>query len=154
MSDFSELASNLARMSQENTDRKFHEDDLEDYWNDLSEREREKAFYCVVRMLNESREDGLAMRETLYDTFGFKPSMYNIAVDAGFEDLYESYKGNEDDMQYVKRVELIDDAGRAYVNMHVSECNISIQDTGNTMKIFVSTDDEIKEDADTNSEIF
>ena len=72
MSDFSELASNLARMSQENTDRKFHEDDLEDYWNDLSEREREKAFYCVVSMLNELREDGLAMRETLYDTFGFK----------------------------------------------------------------------------------
>ena len=146
MSDFSNLANNLRLMSEENNDRKFSEDILDEHWDNLSIRDREKAFYCVVKLLNESREDGLAMRETLYDTFNFKPSMYNVAVDAGFDDLYESYQEKHQDTKYVKRLEIIDESGRAYVNMNVSECNISIQDTGNTMKLFVSTDEDTKEE--------
>ncbi|OUW75530.1 MAG: hypothetical protein CBD74_14190 [Saprospirales bacterium TMED214] len=135
-------------MSEENNDRKFSENILDEYWDNLSIRDREKAFYCVVKLLNESREDGLAMRETLYDTFDFKPSMYNVAVDAGFDDLYESYQEKQQDTKYVKRLEIIDESGRAYVNMNVSECNISIQDTGNTMKLFVSTDEDTKDNMD------
>lgn len=148
MSDFSDLANNLRLMSEENNDRKFSENILDEYWDNLSIRDREKAFYCVVKLLNESREDGLAMRETLYDTFDFKPSMYNVAVDAGFDDLYESYQEKQQDTKYVKRLEIIDESGRAYVNMNVSECNISIQDTGNTMKLFVSTDEDTKDNMD------
>ena len=141
MSDFTELAANLKRMSEENTDRKFSQDDMNDYWHDLSEREREKAFYCVVNMLNEARELNMGMRETLYEMFEFKPSMYNIAVDAGFNQLHDAYQKEDNDMQYIKRVEVIDDSGRAYVNMHVGECKTSVQDAGNTLKVFVSTDD-------------
>ena len=107
MSDFSDLANNLRLMSEENNDRKFSENILDEYWDNLSIRDREKAFYCVVKLLNESREDGLAMRETLYDTFDFKPSMYNVAVDAGFDDLYESYQEKQQDTKYVKRLELL-----------------------------------------------
>lgn len=142
MSDFGELAANLRRMSEENTDRKFSQDDMEDYWYDLSEREREKAFYCVVNMLNEARELNMGMRETLYEMFEFKPSMYNIAVDAGFQQLQSAYENKEDDMQYVQRVEVIDDIGRAYVNMNVGSCTTQLQDAGNTLKIFVSTDEK------------
>lgn len=141
MSNFGELAANLRRMSEENTDRRFSQDDLEDYWYDLSEREREKAFYCVVNMINEARELNMGMRETLYEMFEFKPSMYNIAVDAGFQDLQSAYENKKDDMQYVNRVEVIDDIGRAYVNMNVGSCTTQIQDAGNTLKIFVSTDE-------------
>ena len=142
MSDFQELAANLRRMSEENTDRKFSQDDMDDYWCDLSEREREKAFYCVVNMLNEARELNMGMRETLYEMFEFKPSMYNIAVDAGFQQLQSAYENQEDDMQYVTRVEVIDDIGRAYVNMNVGSCTTQLQDAGNTLKIFVSTDEK------------
>lgn len=142
MSDFSELAANLRRMGEENTDRKFSQDDMDDYWCDLSEREREKAFYCVVSMLNEARELGMGIRETLYDMFEFKPSMYNIARDAGFQKLQSAYETKDDDMQYVQRVEVIDDIGRAYVNMNVGSCTTQLQDAGNTLKIFVSTDEK------------
>ena len=141
MSDFGELAANLRRMSEENTDRKFSQDDMDDYWHDLSEREREKAFYCVVNMLNEARELNMGMRETLYEMFEFKPSMYNIAVDAGFQQLQSAYESKDNDTQYVTRVEVIDDIGRAYVNMNVGSCTIGLQDAGNTLKIFVSTDE-------------
>ena len=55
---------------------------------------------------------------------------------------YESYQEKQQDAKYVKRLEIIDESGRAYVNMNVSECTISIQDTGNTMKLFVSTDED------------
>lgn len=142
MSDFQELAANLRRMGEENTDRKFSQDDMDDYWCDLSEREREKAFYCVVNMLNEARELDMGMRETLYEMFEFKPSMYNIAVDAGFRDLQSAYEAKEDEMQHVNRVEVIDNIGRAYVNMSVGSCNIELQDTGQTLKVFVSTDEK------------
>ena len=144
MSDFGELAANLRRMSEETTDRKFSQDDLEDYWFDLSEREREKAFYCVVNMLNEARELNMGMRETLYEMFEFQPSMYNIAVDAGFQQLQKAYEKENNDMQYVTRVEVIDDIGRAYVNMNVGSCTTQLQDAGNTLKIFVSTDEKIE----------
>ena len=144
MSDFGDLAANLRRMSEETTDRKFSQDDLEDYWFDLSEREREKAFYCVVSMINEARELNMGMRETLYEMFEFHPSMYNIAVDAGFQQLQKAYEKENNDMQYVTRVEVIDDSGRAYVNMNVGSCTTQLQDTGNTLKIFVSTDEKIE----------
>lgn len=142
MSDFGELAANLRRMGEENTNRKFSQDDMDDYWCDLSEREREKAFYCVVSMLNEARELDMGMRDTLYDMFEFKPSMYNIARDAGFQELQQAYSKKQDDMQYVNRVEVIDDIGRAYVNMSVGSCTTQLQDAGNTLKIFVSTDEK------------
>lgn len=141
MNDFTELAQNLRRMSEENTERRFSQDDMDDYWCDLSEREREKAFYCVVNMLNEARELNMGVRETLYDMFEFHPSMYNIAKSAGFEKLQNSYESKKDSTEHVQRVEVIDDTGRAYVNMNVGRCRTQLQDTGNTLKIFVSTDE-------------
>lgn len=39
--------------------------------------------------------------------------------------------------ELISRVEVIDNAGRSYVNNEVEWCNISIQDNGKTLKIFV-----------------
>jgi len=142
VSDFTDLAANLKRMSEENNERRFSHDDMQDYWYDLSEREREKAFYCVVSILNSSRKEKLSLRETLYEMFEFNPSMFNIADQAGMTELHSSYQSTKKDTQYVKRVELIDNTGRAYVNMNVTECDIQLQDTGNTLKVFVSTEEE------------
>lgn len=40
-------------------------------------------------------------------------------------------------LELISRVEVIDNIGRSYVNDKVEWCNISIQDNGKTLKIFV-----------------
>jgi hypothetical protein len=39
----------------------------------------------------------------------------------------------------VNRLEVIDENGRAYVNMTVEDVDISMQDNNQTLKLFVST---------------
>ncbi len=141
MSTFTELVSNLNRMSQETPDLKFSEHDIDTYWDDLSEREREKSFYCVVKKLNEARKDKLSFRDTLYDEFDFNPSMYSMSIKSGFMELFDSWN-SENDTQHVQRVEIVDEAGKAHVTMHVSNCQIDVQDNGTTVKLFVTTDQE------------
>lgn len=142
-SDFQQLTHMLMRMSQEQeSNMSVDSEDMMDYWYDLSERERQRAFYCVVSMINDARLNKDSVRETLYEHFEFKPSMYAMAEDAGFMELWESYQQEDRDTRYVNRVEVIDESGRAYVNMSVAECNLGLQDNGYTLKVFVSTDDK------------
>ena len=141
MSDFSELVSNLNLMSQENTELKFSENDMDTYWDDLSEREREKAFYCVVKKLNQARNDKLSFRNTLYDEFEFNPSMHAMSINSGFMELFNSWQ-NKENTKHVQRVEIIDEAGKAHITMQVGKCQTCIEDNGTTIKLIVTTDEE------------
>lgn len=145
-SDFQQLTHMLMRMSQEQeSNMSVDSEDMMDYWYDLSDRERQRAFYCVVSMINEARLNNDSVRETLYEQFEFNPGMYSIAEDAGFMDLWESYQKQGRETKHVNRVEVIDESGRAYVNMSVANCTLGIQDNGQTLKVFVSTDDKSEE---------
>lgn len=145
-SDFQQLTHMLMRMSQEQeSNMSVDSEDMMDYWYDLSDRERQRAFYCVVSMINEARLNNDSVRETLYEQFEFNPGMYAIAEDAGFMELWESYQKQDRETKYVNRVEVIDESGRAYVNMSVANCTLGIQDNGQTLKVFVSTDDKSEE---------
>jgi hypothetical protein len=42
-----------------------------------------------------------------------------------------------EDVPHINRVEVIDETGRAYVNMHVEYVQYSLQDGGHTLKLFV-----------------
>tara|TARA_B100000035_G_scaffold304020_1_gene303221 strand:- start:321 stop:749 length:429 start_codon:yes stop_codon:yes gene_type:complete len=141
VSTFTELVTNLNRMSQETPDLKFSEHDMDNYWDDLSEREREKAFYCVVKKLNQARKDKLSYRNTLYDEFEFDPNMYSMSISSGFMELFNSYQ-TENDTQHVQRLEIIDEAGKANISMQISKCKTSIDDNGTTVKLIVTTDQE------------
>ena len=44
-----------------------------------------------------------------------------------------------EDVPLVNRVEVIDETGRAYVNMNACDVQYSIQDSGRTLKIFLQS---------------
>ena len=52
--------------------------------------------------------------------------------------LFEYYKLDVE----INRVELIDENGRSYVNKGLHEVELSIQDRGKTLKIFISKEKE------------
>jgi len=45
-----------------------------------------------------------------------------------------------EDVPLVNRVEVIDETGRAYVNMNVEYVQYSLQDGGHTLKLFVKSE--------------
>jgi len=45
-----------------------------------------------------------------------------------------------EDVPLVNRVEVIDETGRAYVNMNVEHVQYSLQDGGRTLKLFVKSE--------------
>lgn len=141
MGDFTELVSNLNLMSQENTELKFSENDIDSYWDDLSEKEREKSFNCVIKKLNQARNNKLSFRDTLYNEFGFNPSMHAMSINSGFMELFDSWQ-NKENTKHVQRLEIIDEAGKAHITMHVSKCQTCIEDNGTTIKLIVTTDEE------------
>ena len=53
-----------------------------------------------------------------------------------------------DDFSQVTRVEVIDNDGRRYVKYNVTDVQLSLQDTGRTLKLFVQyqPEDEISDD--------
>lgn len=60
-----------------------------EWWNSLTEEEREDAFYAVIkRMYRAEVEDRGTYRWALYDVFGFDPGMYGRGMDCGYMDLH------------------------------------------------------------------
>lgn len=60
-----------------------------EWWNSLTEKEREDAFYAVVSRIYQSDvKDRGSYRYTLYDVFGFDPSMYIRGMDCGYMELH------------------------------------------------------------------
>lgn len=83
-----ELADIGQQMEQE---RKEYEAGLDAWWNGLSEEDREKAFYAVVKRIYEGEitKQG-SYRYVLYQVFGFGPHMYSRALDAGYMEIHNS----------------------------------------------------------------
>lgn len=59
------------------------------FWDTLSHEDRELAFYSVIKRMYKSEvTDEGSYRHALYDVFGFDPSMYGVAMDAGYLTLH------------------------------------------------------------------
>lgn len=54
------------------------------------------------------------------------------AYQAGYDEGYEDF-----DLSKVNRVEVIDEDGRSYTNYDAYDVEISIQDVGRTLKVFI-----------------
>jgi len=66
-----------------------HEESVEEYWNSLSETEREKAFYAVVKRIHKAEiEDRGSYRYALYDVFGFDMGMYSLGMSCGYMEIH------------------------------------------------------------------
>jgi hypothetical protein len=123
--------------------RKIYEHDNDTWWNGLSEKEREDAFYAVIkRMYRAEVKDRGTYRWALYDVFGFDMGMYGRGMDCGYMALHNIIFDGLDleKMQGVNRFEVIDENGRAYVRGigKVKNLKFSLQDDDCTLKIFVN----------------
>ena len=135
----------LAELSQEmEKHRKQYEADNDAWWNGLSEKEREDAFYAVCKRI--WKADGIdngTYRYGLYDVFGFDPGMYKAGMDCGYMAIHNAIAEGEDyqKMRGVTRFEVIDDSGRAYVKyLHRDQgekIKYSLQDEDRTLKVFI-----------------
>ena len=74
-----------------------YDDDADNWWNSLSEDERQFAFYSVVKRLvqGELRDRG-SYRYVLYDVFGFDASSYGMGMNCGYMELHNSIYSREE----------------------------------------------------------
>lgn len=65
------------------------------WWNNLSESERENAFYAVVKRIHKGEiEVQGSYRYVLYDVFGFGGHMYEAGMDCGYLELHNRIGGD------------------------------------------------------------
>ena len=89
---------------QEKDEENLHAQ-MDDWWNSLSKDAQEKAFFSVVKRLNQYEcEDDLSYRQVL-DKFGFdgSGSGYYLGINCGFMNLHNCVAPHKD-MQEMRRV--------------------------------------------------
>jgi hypothetical protein len=84
-----ETLSELGKLYEESS--RAYEAENDAWWNNLSEKEREDAFYAVVKRIykGEIVEKG-SYRYVLYDVFGFDFHMYARGMDCGYMYLHNA----------------------------------------------------------------
>jgi len=139
----------LAELSQEmEKHRKQYEADNDAWWNGLTEKEREDAFYAVCKRIWQA--DGIdngTYRYGLYDVFGFDPGMYARGMDCGYMAIHNAIFDGEElqRMKSVNRLEVIDDSGRLtvkYLNKN-EKIKYCLQDDDRTLKVFIDKRDNV-----------
>ena len=120
-----------------------YEQDVKDWWwHELSQQQREDAFYYVMSKLHQAKiADYRSYRGMLYDVFGFQPHMYRMGMECGAFAISNALHDAKEygAMQSVTRVEVIDSNGRSYskwLDESESVC-YSLQDDDKTLKIFI-----------------
>jgi len=133
----------LAKLQQEfEKSRKEYEADNDVWWNGLSEKEREDAFYAVCKRIWQA--DGIdngSFRHGLYDVFGFDPGMYMRGMNCGYMAIHNAIFDGEElqRMKGVNRFEVIDEDGRSYTKYLDKDEGIkyNLQDEDRTLKVFI-----------------
>ena len=140
LQELSDLGQEMEKIMKEDEAR------TDAWWNSLTEREREDAFYSVCKRIYQGDiKDNGTYRWVLYDVFGFDAGMYSRGMDCGYMALHNAlYDGEEHmKMKQVTRLEVIDETGRAYVKYMKRDKdkwekpNFQLQDDGQTLKIFI-----------------
>jgi hypothetical protein len=71
--------------------KKAYEVENDAWWNDLTEKERQDAFYAVCkRIFQGDIVDRGTYRYVIYDVFGFGPEMYAAGMDCGYMAIHNS----------------------------------------------------------------
>ena len=122
--------------------RILHERAVDYWWDDLSEEERENAFYAVCKRIHKAElQDKGTYRYALYDVFGFDGGMYMDGMDCGFMALHNAIGDGEDyqAMRGINRLEVIDGTGRICVKYLDKDEKVryTLQDDDRTLKVFI-----------------
>ena len=143
MSDKEKALDGLSKLSQMMEESCIqYEAENNAWWNGLTEKEREDAFYAVIkRMYKAEVVNRGTYRWALYDVFGFDPGMYMRGMDCGYMALHNIiYDGLDlEAMKGVNRFEVIDKSGRAYVKYLKNDERVKygLQDDDRTLKVFI-----------------
>jgi len=71
--------------------REKYEKENDAWWDGLTEKEREDAFYAVVKRICKAElQDRGSYRYVLYNVFGFDMHMYTRGMECGYIDLHNS----------------------------------------------------------------
>ena len=133
----------LSDMSQEfeNADKQ-RDAENDAWWESLTEKERQDAFYAVCKRIHEGDvvKSG-SYRYVLYDVFGFDNSMYVDGMRCNYMEIHNAISDGEDyqKMRGVNRVEVIDKDGRSYIKYLDRNEGIkyALQDDDRTLKVFI-----------------
>ena len=98
MTDKEKFLESLTEIGEEmEKSRILYEAENDKWWNNLTEKEREDAFYAVVkRIVQGELKDKGSYRHVLYGVFGFDPGMYLAGMDCGYMALHNSIKNEEE----------------------------------------------------------
>ena len=158
MSDKEKALDGLSKLSQMMEESRIqYESENDAWWDGLTEKEREDAFYAVIKRIHKAEiKDHGSYRYALYDVFGFDEGMYRKGMDCGFMDIHNSiidedqkailrnYERDDGDLSKISRVEVIGKEGREYVRYFEDNeyMDHDIQDDDRTLKIFIEKEDE------------
>lgn len=140
----------LSDLGQEMQNEQDHyEAENEIWWNNLTQQEREDAFYAVVKRIYKAEiQDEGTYRYALYDVFGFDGGMYMQGMDCGYMNLHNAICDGTDyqKMKNVNRIEVIDETGRAIVKYLDKDESprYTLQDDDKTLKIFIDKVTRVK----------
>lgn len=83
----SEALADVAELMEQN--RLYYKGKAAEWWDNLSQEEREMAFYNVCSKIHKGdvRDRG-SYRYVLYNVFGFDEASYGIGMDAGYLDIH------------------------------------------------------------------
>jgi hypothetical protein len=92
------IPENLAELQQAFAEHSAaREKECNEWWNSLSEEDRLRAFYSVVKRIHKGDiEDKGSYRWVLYNVFGFGPEAYGLGMDCGYMDLHNAIYDGED----------------------------------------------------------
>ena len=84
-------------------EREEHERKNDAWWNELTEEEREYAFYAVMKRVYQAEIiDKGSYRHALYGVFGFDMGMYKRGMDCGYMAIHNSIM-NDEEMSIIHR---------------------------------------------------
>ena len=133
----------LSDFSQVMEDQRLRlESKIESWWDNLTEQEREWAFYSVCKRICKAElKDKGTYRYALYDVFGFDANMYMQGMDCGYMALHNVIGDGVDynAMRGVNRLEVIDGTGRICVRYLKDDEKVryELQDDDRTLKVFI-----------------
>lgn len=119
-----------------------HNLEATEWWNNLSEKEREDAFYMVCKKIHEGDvEKSGSYRYVLYDVFGFDMGMYGIGMECGYMDIHNLIGQGKmvHDISIADKLDITlpGDIEKSYDNKHLS-CKINYQNGKSIIEVQIS----------------
>jgi hypothetical protein len=83
-------------------DIKSYDSQTDKWWDTLSEEQKHKAFYSVMKRVSDGETQGFSYRKILYSVFGFGKDSYSLGMSCGFFNLHQMFEPNTREVTKLK----------------------------------------------------